>query len=403
MNIFLFDLDGVVIHPGGYRAAFKSTVRRIARGLGFDSRSCAIDDETIEAFESCGITSEWDSTPICLAALVLEAWRTGQEVDLPSDFDWTLTGSLAPGRAVDPPDFRALARRVAQARRPDELAAEAALRLLLDDAATLTNADGRLPALERALAGLLAHSRVFPASPTLLVFQHYSLGSRAFEQTYGVPPRFDTPSCIQLHDRPGITPASKEAVLERVRSGRLSAAIYTLRPSRPPRELNERLVGYAPEAELALELVGLDELPLISQGRLSWLEALVGARPDAFAKPSPVHALAAVLAAVTRNEMDSLRAAHALAIDGRVTPAFDALRGGPLHLNVFEDAPGGVRGTLAAAEILTQTGLDVRVSAWGVTTSPEKARALESLGARVFPDLNAAIDVAADELPDLAG
>jgi phosphoglycolate phosphatase-like HAD superfamily hydrolase len=54
MNIWLFDLDGVLIHPGGYREALRRTVAHFSRRAGYPDEPLA--EETIEAFEANGIT-----------------------------------------------------------------------------------------------------------------------------------------------------------------------------------------------------------------------------------------------------------------------------------------------------------------------------------------------------------
>lgn len=399
MRVFLFDLDGVLIRPGGYRAAFRATVRHIAERLGFDPESSTLDDSVMDAFESCGLTSEWETTPICLAAMVFEAWRLGIDVSLPNGHTDGHPPASELCRLADPLDFPGLARRVAAAWGPEELPSAAALRLFLSDAASHAHGNGRLPGLSRTLSTLLADTRSMPASPTTFVFQHYALGSRAFEATYGIPSVIETESYIQLHDRPGITPPLRDRVLALAEAGALFPVIYTLRPSEAPRELEDRPIGFSPEAELAVRLVGMQGLPLMGLGRVSWLESRHKARPDAFGKPSPVHALAAVLAALTRNERESLDRAHALFVGAKLDPGLETLGGQPLEVHVFEDSPSGVRGAREAVSILRQAGLDARLHAWGITTTHAKAQALLTLGARLFPNVDAAIETALSSNP----
>jgi len=45
MQVWLFDLDGVLICPGGYRAALKATVNHFTRAMGLGDYPLA--DETI--------------------------------------------------------------------------------------------------------------------------------------------------------------------------------------------------------------------------------------------------------------------------------------------------------------------------------------------------------------------
>ena len=88
-----------------------------------------------------------------------------------------------------------------------------------------------------------------------------------FEQVYGLPVEFETPTLLKACDEPQLSKELQKALLEDLASGRLAAGAITNRPSFPPREVKQVLVGYPPEAEMALELNGMEELPLISFGR----------------------------------------------------------------------------------------------------------------------------------------
>src|SRR3990172_11882052 len=114
-TVWLFDIDGVLIHPGGYRAALKATVNHFSRLMGLGD--LAPDDDTIEVFEACGLTSEWDSVPVCVAAMVTEAALADPTLEFSADFWRTAEAIRARGFSEIRPDFRSLARRVAQAYR----------------------------------------------------------------------------------------------------------------------------------------------------------------------------------------------------------------------------------------------------------------------------------------------
>ncbi|RMD92033.1 MAG: hypothetical protein D6814_17515, partial [Calditrichaeota bacterium] len=73
MNIFLFDMDGVLLTPVGYHKALKQTVERVGQMLGF--AGVELTTEEIAAFEAAGVTSEWDTAAICSALLLGEAIR----------------------------------------------------------------------------------------------------------------------------------------------------------------------------------------------------------------------------------------------------------------------------------------------------------------------------------------
>ena len=61
IKIILLDIDGVLVYPGGYRAALRATVNH------FIDPTLEIDEETLTELERRGIASEWDMAPLLLA------------------------------------------------------------------------------------------------------------------------------------------------------------------------------------------------------------------------------------------------------------------------------------------------------------------------------------------------
>jgi len=148
------------------------------------------------------------------------------------------------------------------------------------------------------------------------------------------------------------------------------------------------LLSYSPEAELVLDQVGLRELPLVGLGQVCWLAGEMGCSPDEFVKPSPVQALAAIGAAVTRQVVPALRAAVRIfreEEDGYFS-GFPAL-----NIHVFEDSAGSVMAVREAARLLSITGASTRVTAWGIAQNPAKRSALEKAGAVLVEDINIAL------------
>ncbi len=60
-KIILLDIDGVLVHPGGYRAALRATVQRFIGDV-------EIREDLLTDFEKRGISSEWDMSPLIVAA-----------------------------------------------------------------------------------------------------------------------------------------------------------------------------------------------------------------------------------------------------------------------------------------------------------------------------------------------
>ncbi len=69
-TIVLFDIDGVLVQPAGYRAAVKATMDYFLDRLGVERD--VFSEEIAVLFEALGVTSEWDMVPISLA-VILEA------------------------------------------------------------------------------------------------------------------------------------------------------------------------------------------------------------------------------------------------------------------------------------------------------------------------------------------
>lgn len=399
-TILLFDVDGVLVEDNGYQAGIARTVDYFATAMGLAGMAPTAAD--IEVFEANGLTSEWESCPLSIGGLFLEALRAAPDLALSQQIDAAVAQcrpAAASGR-VQRPDFAYLARRagplIASGRRP----AEASFSVLMDEAAALSLADAPLRGFEALLHTLLDNTQNVYVSPVTQVFQHFALGSDDYARTYGLPPLFDTPSFLHMLDEPALSPASRDSLLGLIASGQARAALYTARASLPPVDARADAHGYSPEAEIARALVGLEALPLIGYGRLSWLAARHGDHPDAYVKPSPVHALAGIGAALTGREAEAVEAGYALAEEGVLLPPFDALRGqGTMHrapatldVFVFEDASGGVRAATRAAELLRSARIHVNLWIVGILPpgGPKRA-ALAPLCALVAPDVNSAL------------
>ena len=227
---------------------------------------------------------------------------------------------------------------------------------------------------------ILGQSRNIKFSQTMRLFQHYSLGSRAFSETYDLPAEVETESFLLTHDRSNIN----DEIRAKLRRPDIYPAGLTLRPSAPPRDVEGSHLGYAPEAEIALELVGLADIPLIAFGKLEYLAASRGLDPGALIKPSPVHALAATAAALTGNEWAGLQSAGDWYQTGKLNGIFSDLPR-EFELFVVEDTLGGIRSTQAAGEIFQQSGFNVTVHTLGLTSgSAAKIEAFTKAGVPYF-------------------
>ena len=385
-TLILLDVDGVLVHPVGYKEALRATVDYFAAQMGQPSVGLSYDE--IAIFEACGLTNEWDSVAMCVSELLLAALATRPDLrreTLQATFD----AIRAAGVSLPRPDFTTPARAIAQT--PTESVHPARVHLRLVAARTDT---ANLPLFE----ALLGNVYDVLGAPTTHVFQAHTLGSERFAATYGQAAPLALESYLAEHDRPLLSAESRAQLLAWAARPENGAVVYTARPSLPPADLPAHLSagappsGYAPEAELAVELLGVArELPLIGQGRVGWLAWLKKRDTAHYIKPSPVQALAALGAAVSGSETEALLAAATLAEEGRLTGPLTALRESALRVVVFEDSAGGIRATQRATELLRGAGVDVRFEAVGVSPHADKRAALAELTPHVLDEVNAGL------------
>ncbi|MCZ7546324.1 MAG: hypothetical protein M5R40_23615 [Anaerolineae bacterium] len=327
-EIFLLDVDSVLVRPLGYRAALRATVDHFRARMGL--RSDPPNDAEIDEFEAHGFGSEWHSVPVCVAGTLAQAAEARPDL-WRGTLDETLAAVAEAAPDLPRPDYAALVHAIgADAVWSDMLAPRRALAYFA----------ARTPPHARPVLDALLARTYDVASPATRVFQHHTLGSARFPATYGIAPEFETESLLMAMDEPLLAPEARALL----RAARLPYAVYTARPSLPP--AGEDATGFAPEAEMACALVGLADAPVIGYGHVAWLAQQHGAHPDAYVKPSPVQALAAVAAALVNAASPvALHAALAVADAGALPEPFAALQSGAetVRISVFEDTPAGRR------------------------------------------------------------
>lgn len=353
-KIILLDIDGVLVHPGGYRAALRATVNHFL-GTEFEVR-----EELLTDLEKRGISSEWDMAPLIIASHWNSILLQHPKQNLPEDV-FAAANELQKIKIqnqITIPEFDLVA---------GQYPAEAAFH---------AGCFSSIPLELRKK--LLTKTRDIHSSPTMRIFQHFTLGSENFTKTYNLPAEFETESLLLTHDQSNIN----DEVRSKLRKYHLAA--FTARPSGPPAEVTGSIVGYAPEAELALELVKLTDIPLIAFGKLEYLASQHGLDPATLVKPSPVQALAGVLAAWTNDEWSSLQAANHWRETGKVNEKFKQLPK-EFELMVVEDTMGGIRSVRTAGKILQEADFDIDIKAIGLTSgSGAKSSAFEEANIPYF-------------------
>lgn len=339
LQIYLFDMDSVLLHPGGYRAALIATINHFALAQGLGEVTPSLDE--IETFESLGISSEWDMAPICVAAITLRGGR---------------------------PDYRDLAQRIAKEMKEKEYPAQTAYRVL--PRAPFTGWGVRID-------DILLHSRDIHRSPVLAIFQQYTLG-KDYERTYGLPCTIDTESTILKYDRPELSEYLPE-----------NSILFTSRPSKPPSDVPP-LPGYAPEAELGAKLLNLSYMPIVGWGHMHWLAEVTGGNADSYLKPSPVHALACISIVASGEaipQTDSLRAAEAT-LRGEWKPPLADLQGRNGKVIVFEDSASSINGVREAVKLLGEGWECLGI---GISSGGLKYDALVKAADRVYTSIDEAV------------
>ena len=364
-RVLLLDIDGVLVRPGGYRAALHATLNYFVNLMGLPHFE--FPEEKLAGLERRGITSEWDMVPLLLGVLWNDILSHQEVADLPTDVS---TAAVKIGQHLDgyvPSDLIIPEFELVSGQYPADTALGA----------------GFFPFIpEQLRANLLRRSRDVGFSQTMRLFQQYTLGTRAFTQTYELSAEVDTESLLHKYDKSNIN----DAIREKLRQPGIYLTAFTARPSSPPREVEAPPLGYAPEAEIALDLVGLPDIPMISFGKLQYLGEQRGYDPEFLLKPSPVQALAAIGAALTGDEWPALQAACDWHETGQLKGVLAELPRS-FSVTIVEDTLGGIRSVWAAGEILQDAGLDVIVRAFGMTSgSAAKSAAFESAGVPHCPD-----------------
>ena len=144
---------------------------------------------------------------------------------------------------------------------------------------------------------------------------------------------------------------------------------------------------------MALDLAGLDGVPVVGYGSIQYLAAEMGVAPDSLVKPSPIQALAAIYAALSGDVYKSLFWAKDFTQIYR-TASQDPSLPPEMEIHIFEDSPIGIQACCRAADLLGAAGHKVNIKAWGIATNEDKIKALEAEGAAVYPDVNQVIRIA---------
>jgi len=368
-TILLFDMDGVLLQPRGYHRALQKTVNLLGHSLGFEDPT--LSQEQIFAFEAIGVTSEWDSSAICLGWMMRLCWEEDPDLPLPSTLHDKKQNSLSRSG----PDWEELLNRLRSKPSVASDPLQAAQDIVTEALSTRH---------KKHITDLLENAHN-PDSITHRTFQELVLGSDTYRQTYPDAPHLNLPGFLVQFDEPNLTQEETASCLAWLKSGSRAGCILTNRPSKPPGDL----FG-TPEAEIGANLVGLHELPLIGFGEMLWIAVEQGQPVHDFRKPGAAHALSALLAAAGVPTVKALKASASLtSAQEDKDPVWDRLSGSDIY--IFEDTPAGIESVFAAGRVLERNSIPVAIKAAGIATDPQKVASLEEAGAVVYGDLKRAL------------
>ncbi|GIV66131.1 MAG: hypothetical protein KatS3mg047_0524 [Bellilinea sp.] len=396
-TIFLLDIDGVLVKPGGYRTALHRTIAYFLEQLGLPSHFNLTEDE-IGIFEANGITSEWDMIPLTFAT-IFDSALSSYKIRLPSlqhAINWfRITNPL-----VDRPIHTANIPKWLESSTPGLPLADSLYARFLENP---PNQPFPNLANQPFVVEILANTRDFSKNAFSRVFQNHVLGEDIFKQHYPGLPVFPVESTLENYDKPNLHSELQLELRKEIENGRIHAAAMTLRPNRlsgMSLNGNPYRAGFSPEAEIALRLTGVEGIALAGYGTLLWACQRYQLAIDQVLKPSEFHALLAIGLALNQ-PVDALQFCMSLYQDNSSSEQINLftnlskyLPNETLNIHIFEDSPNGLRSVRRASEILNKAGWPVILHLWGITDHPHKKQALEELGARVFSSTSEALKTA---------
>jgi hypothetical protein len=364
-NIILFDMDGVLLKSRGYHRSLQESVSRTAVALG--SPNTKLHEDQIAKFETLGVTNEWDSLAICTALILIQVWQIDPDVRFksiapssellisePADFDWLLSHYQNKG----------------------DLPSRTVFQMIVAE-------NDWLNTQQRShLFDILEFCRDIYKSPTLPAHQESVLGSKLFSETYSLSPQLNVESNLLKCDAPIIDESFRRGFSTWLENDNHRAGILTNRPNRSPD-------GYlsAPEAEIGVNILGLNHLPVLGTGLISWFASTKLKSPEmSFIKPNPVHALALIQMCLGESFEDSLHFSTQLWSGRGQQRHWERLD--HAKVVVFEDSIKGLISAKRAQDLLKGLGIDFDLKLIGIESHPIKTRVLMDIAHKIIKDIN---------------
>lgn len=368
-TFLLFDMDGVLLQADGYHRAMQSALKIVGKNIGVQDPILTI--EQISQFEAAGVTHEWETLAICTAILLIQIWQIDPEIRIPSSLD------PEPGEYLIMRDER-----ISDFLKDIDLAGKSPTRYA--EGQLLNNAPHLGPEQIDFLKSLFGSGINLNLSPIFRVFQEYVLGSRLFGQIYKFSPCLDTESYLDLYDREALSKNNRDNMLKWLSTDLHRAAIFTNRPSKTPDEFFS-----TPDAELGAAAIGLEELPILGAGALSWFASEQAKPWDEYFKPHPVHVLAALQLASGKPLSEAIKTAADFYYGDKGPEIWSGFEGSKVY--VFEDLTPGLISAQAAKRILLDSGIELDFVFVGVSGYINKRKSLSKYADFLIDDINQVI------------
>jgi hypothetical protein len=383
-TILLFDMDGVLVEPRRYRASLQSTMDFFGKIMGWDSLYPG--EKTIAWFEAKGIISEWDIAPIYIAWVIESVLENHPELPIPSDL-LSFCEMTKKARIPKPENnIEGIIGQLPSLKKSGFTYCDLLLFLIETGPARLIFS--RLAGTS-LINSILQYSRNVHQNIITRVFQEVYLGQRTFEDTFHLSAICFDQFTQHIVDYQLINPEWNEKLKRFNRGGTVEMAIMTARPSAQDYPAGDGRIEFSPEADIVVEQLEWNRIPMIGLGQLQYAADQLGYTSVDLIKPSPVHALGAIGAALSKNLLESIEAGWNL-INCIPTTFYDSFP--ELDIHIFEDSPTGIIGTKKAVDLLDIQQIPVHLTKWGISSDPNKIKELENLGAHIVPSVNEALE-----------
>jgi hypothetical protein len=367
-------------------------VKTIAQRMGLGDYAPEASSHAL--FESCGVSSEWDMAAIWLAVLVEEIAKHFGTKELPDNLKdlWEKKLQFHLDSRLD---FETVIKGLRRISIPGRSIAESVYQAAQDDFRFFEYSKNH-PLLRE----LLLTTRDVRNNLVSSIFEAFVVGSEAYSKITHQPSLVKSISFLEKFDKPLIGMNTRNKLLESA-NDQLSLAICTSRPSLAPAGMKDKSQDFFPEAEIGVEMIHMDRVPIFGWGGMQALAAKYNEEPDNMLKPQPIQMLASLAAALGNDAKESLIWAyhlwkHDLRVKGIPFSAIILKKSLPheISLHIFEDLTTGLQAGKSTKRILENVGHEVELHLWGISSYKEKVIALKKESAKVFSHVDQAVEQA---------